>query len=266
MSRIIELIDNTVAWIAQTREVGADILSAISKYAVIMPDTASKRIIYRDTDSLLDPRTTYKTMQNLLSGLGDEKCLLEFCAGNAYGMATANTLAAMKAGVCRVHTSVGGIVPGGGAAMEEVLMCAKRFLHSANEKDTATLANDCAAVLAVMGLEVSLNKAIIGGDIFAHESGMHVDGMMKNPTLYEAFVPDDVGLSRRLVVGKHSGRKTVRMKLSEWGISATDDISDNLTRFAKQLAVKQRYALTDKQLMDLYDTYMAEGGGILCSS
>jgi len=265
MSRTIELIDTTVGWITQKKPVSAKILSVIAKYAVVTPDSSSERLIYRDDDSSLDPRCTYETMKKLLEEMGEgKKHELEFCAGNKYGMATANTLAALKAGVCRVHTSVGGIVPGGGAAMEEVLMCAKYFLHALSITNTENLANDCGVILAAAGVDVPPNKAIIGRDVFAHESGVHVDGVIKNPMLYEVIAPCDVGLSRRLVVGKHSGRKTVRMKLSDWEIDVTDDISEKLTELAKRLAACQLYALSDKQFMDLYYDYMVEGGGRLC--
>ncbi len=214
-------------------------------------------LIYCDEGSVLDPVGAHG---KLLRVRTRASCRMEFCAGNRYGLATATTFAALGAGICTVHTSVGGVVPAGGAAMEETLMCAKHFLNIRNAPDTTSLAGDCASLLRAGDMEVPLNKAIIGQDIFAHESGIHVDGVIKNPGLYEAIEPREVGLMRRLVVGKHSGKSAVRMKLMEMGIYASDELTEQLIRRVKKLAEDQKHALADFQLEGLYDDYVHRQG------
>lgn len=227
----------------------------ILQYLDFVRENHLSGLIYCDKESVLEPQTAFDRLLRLRERAS---CKLEFCAGNAYGLATATTFAALRAGVRTVHTSVGGAVVSGGSAMEETLMCAKRFLDLPNAPDTTSLAQDCEALLKTADIDVPLNKAVIGKDIFAHESGIHVDGVIKNPWLYEAIEPREVGLTRRLVIGKHSGRASIRMKLAEWGIDATEELTAHLTEQVRELAVSQRHALADIQLKHLYEDYISK--------
>ncbi|MDR3271400.1 MAG: hypothetical protein LBT32_07850 [Peptococcaceae bacterium] len=224
--------------------------TTLGNYVNLLESRHVSGLIYCDDESRLEPQSVLKRLRHLRQ---KACCALEFCGGNAHGLATANTFAALCAGITRVHTSVGGTEKAVGAAMEEMLMCAKRFLRMDNVAHTENLASDCEAIMQTAQVEIPLNKAIIGKDIFAHESGIHVDGVIKNPKLYESIEPQEVGLTRRLVIGKHSGQKSIRMKLTEWGFETTDELTDCLIAQVKQIAAKQQHALADSQLKDLYD-------------
>ncbi|MDR1541266.1 MAG: hypothetical protein LBU32_25385 [Clostridiales bacterium] len=225
-------------------------------------DAGISSIIFCDGQSVLSPQETFGLIRELVQR---SCCAIEFCPGNKYGLAAANAFAALKAGVRRVHTCAGGLAPSG-AAMEEVLFSAKRFLG--DKTDTKSIAQDCGMLLRAAQRDVPSNKAIIGEDIFAHESGIHVDGVMKNPALYEAIEPSEVGLSRRLVVGKHSGRKAIRGKLLDFGVDASDEAAEIIMHQVKRLAEKQKRALADSQLLSLYAEYaygVAEKAEVLAS-
>lgn len=103
-----------------------------------------------------------------------------------------------------------------------------------------------------LGVELSVNKAIIGRDIFAHESGIHVDGVIKNPKIYEAFAPEEVGLARQLIIGKHSGTASLKAKFLEWNVRLTEAGANLLLKEVRRVAVKQKCPLSDVQLKQLY--------------
>jgi homocitrate synthase NifV len=174
---------------------------------------------------------------------------VEFYCGNQFGLASALSLAAVKAGVCRVSASVAGI--GGFAPMEEVLFAAGQFCDRAKGRCTR-LAPDFQHVLSLLAVGVQPQKALIGSDVFAHESGIHVDGIIKNPALYEVIRPEDVGLSRKLVIGKHSGTASLRIILLQHGLTLTQEEAAALLIYVRALAQRQKGPLSDAQLIDLY--------------
>lgn len=95
-------------------------------------------------------------------------------------------------------------------------------------------------------------KTIVGTNVFAHESGIHVDGVLKNPANYEVFSPEEVGLERQLVVGKHSGSHTIYYKFKEFGIELSPEESAEILALAREMAVDLKRALFDKELMYIY--------------
>lgn len=204
-----------------------------------------KGLLYSDMNSTLDAANTLIRLTELKNNV---TLPIEFHAVNAYGLATANALSALRAGISLVAVSVGGV--GNYTALEEVWLASKYFLgYDAPPK---YLADSCRKILSLMGLSIPGNKAIIGQDIFAHESGIHVDGVTKNPVLYEAFSPEEVGLTRKLVIGKHSGSAALRHKLQQWHLSLTSEQTKRLLMAVRQAAAAQKAAISDYQLRELY--------------
>jgi homocitrate synthase NifV len=217
----------------------AAIVSVISGYPL-------SSVIYGDQAGSGNPFTTFEQINALKKSLN---CLIGIQAGNAYGLATANTLAAMKAGVTQIATSIAGV--GALAPWEEALMAAKQLAGIAVEIPM-NLADGCRQVLAAMNMSVPQTKAIIGSAIFAHESGLHVDGVNKDPGLYEPFAPELVGLSRQFIIGKHSGTAALRTKFAAWGIRLEENESKALLTNVRALAVRKKAAITDDELQRLY--------------
>ncbi|AIQ12509.1 hypothetical protein PDUR_11815 [Paenibacillus durus] len=207
-----------------------------------------QRLIYCDSSSAMDPFIVRRSLMELLE---TAICPVEFCASNTFGLATANSLAALKAGVEHIGTSVNGVGPKGRTAMEELLM-AVRHLWKGQTPPGYTLADDCSSILSAMKMEVRVDKAIIGANVFAHESGIHVDGIAKNPELYEMIKPEEVGLKRQLVIGKHSGTASLKYKFREWEMELEQDDAVQMLEQVRELAEQQKNPLTDLQLMDLY--------------
>lgn len=212
-----------------------------------------KRLILGDVNGKMDPFTTYNKL-NLFTNI--TQCPVEYMGCNNYGMATANTLSALRAGVEFVATAVSGIGIPGVAAMEEVLMAARHLWKNEQVPNGYTIAADCENILRRAGIILPGEKAIIGKNVFAHESGIHVDGVIKNPNLYEAIKPEEVGLSRFLVIGKHSGTASLTQKLRQLDLSLSSQEAATLLDKVRHTAVLQKKPVTDAQLKTLYNLHM----------
>jgi 2-isopropylmalate synthase len=178
-----------------------------------------------------------------------DKAIISVHCHNDLGLAVANSLAAVGAGARQVECTINGLGErAGNAALEEVVMALKTRQDSAPFSTNVTSEHIIKAsrlVSTVTGFVVQPNKAIVGANAFAHESGIHQDGMLKNAQTYEIMTPESVGLSAsKIVLGKHSGRHAFREKLKELGY----DLGDN----AVQVAFKRFKDLADmkKEVFD----------------
>lgn len=182
--------------------------------------SGARRLRYADTLGVLEPFATHAAIARLRQRVDLE---LEMHAHNDLGLATANTLAAVLAGATHVNTAVNGLGErAGNAPLEEVVM-ALRHLHGIDTGvDTRQLPDLSRLVAAASGRPVAANKSVVGEGVFTHESGIHVDGLLKHPPNYQSFDPAEVGRGHRLVLGKHSGAHAVRAAYQrELGIALT---------------------------------------------
>ncbi len=169
---------------------------------------------------------------------------------NDLGMATANSLAAVEGGARQIECTINGLGErAGNTALEEVVMALKvrgDIMPYETSIDTTKIMNISRRVAAVSGFPVQFNKAIVGKNAFAHESGIHQDGMLKNAETFEIMRPTDIGLSEtNLVMGKHSGRAALRSKLKELGFTLGDNqLADVFVRF-KALADRKKEVYDD---------------------
>jgi 2-isopropylmalate synthase len=174
-----------------------------------------------------------------------DKAVISVHCHNDLGLAVANSLAAVSAGARQVECTINGLGErAGNAAMEEIVM-ALRTRHDlmafTTGIDTTTITRASKLVSTVTGFAVQPNKAIVGANAFAHESGIHQDGMLKHAGTYEIMTPESVGLSRStLVMGKHSGRHAFRSKLKELGFDLGDNALEDAFRRFKELADKKK--------------------------
>jgi len=164
---------------------------------------------------------------------------------NDLGMATANSLAAVEGGARQIECTINGLGErAGNTALEEVVMALKvrgDIMPYFTGINTTKIMNISRRVASVSGFPVQFNKAIVGKNAFAHESGIHQDGMLKNAETFEIMRPEDVGLSEtNLVMGKHSGRAALRSKLEDLGyVLADNQLKDVFVRF-KELADRKK--------------------------
>jgi 2-isopropylmalate synthase len=177
---------------------------------------------------------------------------------NDLGMATANSLAAVEAGARQIECTINGLGErAGNTALEEVVMAMRvrgDIMPFTTGIDTTRLMGISRRVAAVSGFAVQFNKAIVGKNAFAHESGIHQDGMLKNAQTFEIMRPEDVGLAAtNIVMGKHSGRAALRSKLKELGVDVADNqLGDVFVRF-KALADRKKEVYDDDLLALMRD-------------
>jgi 2-isopropylmalate synthase len=178
---------------------------------------------------------------------------------NDLGMATANALAAVDAGARQIECTINGLGErAGNTALEEVVMAMRvrsDIMPYDTRIDTTKIMQASRLVSTVSGFPVQYNKAIVGKNAFAHESGIHQDGMLKHAGTFEIMRPEDVGLNATsLVMGKHSGRAALRSKLQELGFELGDNqLGDVFVRF-KELADRKKEVYDDDLIALVQDT------------
>ncbi|MFT6423844.1 MAG: 2-isopropylmalate synthase [Celeribacter sp.] len=204
-----------------------------------------------DTVGYTIPRESSAIIKMLLDRVpGADNIIFATHCHNDLGMATANSLAAVEAGARQIECTINGLGErAGNTALEEVVMALKvrnDIMPYSTKIDTTKIMNISRRVSQVSGFVVQPNKAIVGKNAFAHESGIHQDGMLKNAETFEIMRPADVGLSgTSLPLGKHSGRAALRAKLEELGYELGDNqLKDVFVRF-KELADRKKEVLDD---------------------
>jgi len=206
----------------------------------------ASRVRLADTLGVLDPFTTYEAVARLRDVVDIE---IEIHAHNDLGLATANTLAALRAGATHANTTVNGLGErAGNAALEEVVMGVRHLHHGDTGVDTQALVSISRLVARASGRQVAFNKSIVGEAVFTHESGIHIDGLLKNASTYESFDPSELGRQRRTVLGKHSGSQAVRQAYGRLGIVLDDDALTGrvLTRIRDHAMRVKREATPDE--------------------
>lgn len=186
-----------------------------------------------------------------------DKAVISVHCHNDLGLAVANSLAAVQAGARQIECTINGLGErAGNAALEEVVMALKtRKGHMPFETniDTQMITKASHMVSTVTGFPVQPNKAIVGANAFAHESGIHQDGVLKHAETYEIMTPESVGLKKsNLVMGKHSGRHAFKEKLRELGYALGDNAMNEAFKRFKDLADKKK-EVYDEDIVAIVD-------------
>ena len=203
-----------------------------------------------DTLGILDPFWTYDKVAYLFSRVDLD---LELHTHNALGMATATAIAGIRSVARFVNTTVNGLGErAGNAALEEVVMALKHACGLDLKMDTSRFVELSKLVGEASCRPVPDWKAVVGDKVFSHESGLHADGVIKFPGNYEGYDPAEVGLTRHMVIGKHSGGRGLSDRLESLGIRLTSgELQGFLTR-VRALAQANKRPLTDDDLLRLY--------------
>jgi 2-isopropylmalate synthase len=227
--------------------------------------------------------TTPQEFGALIKGLventpGADRVVWSVHCHDDLGLATANTLAGVANGARQVEVTINGIGErAGNTSLEEVVMAlhTRPALFDLNHGiDTTQLARASRMVSNYTGIPVQPNKAIVGANAFAHEAGIHQDGMLKNQLTYEIMRPETVGLTAsRLVLGKHSGRHALKAHLIELGYNLSDDELDQAFVRFKELADKKKVitdadleALVSDEVASLNELYSLDGMQVSCGT
>ena len=204
-----------------------------------------------DTVGYSVPSEFTKIIKHLINKVPNiDKAILSTHCHNDLGLAVANSLAGVVAGARQVECTINGIGErAGNAALEEIVMAMKirNDLMPFHTNINTKLLNKASKVVSSATYPVQFNKAIVGKNAFAHEAGIHQDGMLKNRNTYEIMTPESVGVKQSsLVMGKHSGRHAFKEKLSDLGYTGvTDDVIQTVFGKFKVLADKKKHVYDD---------------------
>lgn len=173
----------------------------------------AQRFRFADTLGLMDPFGVVERIRDLAGNCDLE---IEMHAHDDLGLATANSLAAVRGGATHLNTTVHGLGErAGNAALEEVVMGLRHLHGTATGVDLSRFDGLSRLVASASGKPVAWHKSLVGGGAFTHEAGIHVDGLLKDPLNYQGIDPAEVGRGHRLVLGKHSGKGAVRQAYSD---------------------------------------------------
>lgn len=211
------------------------------------------RFRYCDTVGVMEP---FKINEDIKYIYEKTKFDIEMHTHNDFGMATANAIAGIVGGASHVGVTVNGLGErAGNAALEEVLMALMFVYNYGGSVDTKMFREVSEYVSRASGRVLPAWKAIVGDNMFAHESGIHADGAIKNPKNYEAFDPGIVGLERQIVIGKHSGKAGIINKFKEYAIELDDVSAQDILEMVRSTSVRLKRSLFDKELVQIYKEY-----------
>ena len=245
-------------------DAGRSELDFLCRIVEAVIEAGARTINIPDTVGYNLPEQFAHTIRNLIERVPNaNKAIFSVHCHNDLGLAVANSLAAVLAGARQVECTINGLGErAGNASLEEIVM-AVRTRHDVfrleTSLDTTQIVPASRLVANITGFPVQPNKAIVGANAFAHESGIHQDGVLKHRETYEIMRAEDVGWSaNRMVMGKHSGRNAFRTRLEELGASfaTEEELNDAFARF-KDLADK-KHEIYDEDLQALVtDAYLA---------
>ncbi|WP_409201105.1 2-isopropylmalate synthase [Methanobrevibacter sp. DSM 116169] len=183
-------------------------------------DAGASTINVPDTVGVLTPIIAKSLIYDLKQEL---KSPISVHFHNDFGLATANSLMAIEAGASQAHVTVNGLGErGGNASLEELVVALEVAYGIKLDIDTKKLYNLSDFVSKITGIKLSPNKPIVGENAFAHESGIHVHGVLENASTYEPIAPELVGHSRKIALGKHTGASGLKSKLEEYNIDLSE--------------------------------------------
>jgi len=243
---------------------GIDELATITRAAI---EAGATTINIPDTVGYAVPEeygAIFRQMRERIPEIDEKGIILSAHCHNDLGFAVANSLAAVQNGARQVECTVNGIGErAGNAALEEIVMALRTrgdyFEQYETSIDTAKIYLSSRMVSNLTGLTVQRNKAVVGQNAFAHEAGIHQDGMLKNRDTYEIMDPRDIGVPEsKLVLGKHSGRHALAERIKEMGYQLKDDELQRVYTDFKALADRKK-DVYDEDIEALLDRRLAEG-------
>ncbi len=226
-----------------------DYLTSVYKAGV---DAGADRLCFCDTVGILTPEKAGDVFSKI-SNLGAP---MSVHCHNDFGMATANTIAALRSGASCAHVTINGIGErAGNTPIEEVVMVLESLYGAETNIDCKQIYSISRLVSRLTGMAVAPNKAIVGTNAFTHEAGIHVHGLMADTNTYESIKPELVGRERKIVLGKHAGSASVELALRELGLVINDEQLQEIVARIKDVADRGK-RITDADLQSIAETVL----------
>ena len=220
-------------------------------------EAGADRVVACDTVGVLTPERSYKFYGDLREALSVP--VVSVHCHNDFGMAVANTIAALRAGANQFHATINGLGErAGNASLEEIVVSLMALYKLKLGIKTQQLYSVSQFVQRLTGVYVQPNKAIVGENAFTHESGIHTQGMLANPGTYEPIAPELVGGTRRLAPGKHSGSAGIKAALSGMGLAPNEEQLKDIFERVKTVGDKGK-TVTDADLLAIAESVLGLG-------
>ncbi|MBA9087209.1 homocitrate synthase NifV [Fontibacillus solani] len=254
MQELVSYAKSQGAWVSVSAEdSGRAEVDFLVQYAKAAKEAGADRMRCSDTIGVLTPFKAH----DLFKKVSEESGLpIMAHMHNDFGLATANTLAAVKGGATHVHFTVNGLGERAGLApIDEVLLGLIKHNQLDLEVNLSILKELSEYVASASGRAIAKNKAVTGDAMFAHESGIHVDGVLKVPEAFEPYPPELVGGERKIVIGKHSGRNAILHILQKNNIDAQKDDLDAVLEQVRYKAVTSKQEISDEDVIAIYNQF-----------
>ncbi len=224
-------------------------LAFLKEFAEKGKEAGADRIRICDTLGVLIPASSRFLTKRIID---EAKIPVEIHTHNDYGLAVANALAAFEAGAEWASTTVNGLGErAGNSSLEGVVMSLIKLYNLELPFKVDRIYRLSRFVGDASGIPVPLGRSVVGKHMFTHESGVHVDGVLKYPYTYESFMPDEIGASRRIIIGKHSGKHAVWDKLTELGIDVNKEQLLEIVSIIKESAESRKSSITNAELKQI---------------
>jgi len=257
MRALVGFAKSEGAWVSVgAGDVGHADPQFLVEYACAVEEAGADRFRLSDTIGILDPFSTHDLVGSLVRHVAIP---IQVHMHNDFGLATANTVASVRAGAKHVQVTVNGLGERAGiATLDEVVMCLRYRLGLEVSICTQAILPLCQYVARASGRPIPANKPITGDCIFDHESGVHVEGVLKDPALFEPFSPEIVGARRQIVIGKHSGTSALQHVLATQGVHVERKHLGPLLERVRLEAVRSKRTISPVQLVNLYHETLQE--------
>ncbi|MDP5241340.1 homocitrate synthase [Uliginosibacterium sp. 31-16] len=223
----------------------------LRQIAEVAQRAGARRLRYADTLGIMEPFGITREIKALRRACDLE---IEMHAHNDLGMATANSLAAVRAGATHVNTTVNGLGErAGNAALEEVVLGLKQCYGIDTGVDLHGFPALAERVAKASGRPIPVQKSLTGANAFTHESGIHVDGLLKDPANYQGFDPAIVGREHRVVLGKHSGTRAVKSVFAALGRQLGDLEASLMLEMVRRFVAREKRTPDESELMLFFE-------------
>ncbi len=225
----------------------------LTKVFQVATEVGVDRVVPCDTVGILTPERAAEFFSNLKNSL---KVPIAVHCHNDFGMAVANTVAALSSGADECHATINGLGErAGNAALEEIVITLRSLYKLDLNIKTELLYSTSQLVSRLTGVYTQPNKAIVGENAFTHESGIHTQGILANPLTYEPIAPELVGCTRRIAPGKHSGSNAIRADLANMGLKPTETQFKDILKRVKELGDKGKTVM-DADVLAIAESIM----------
>ncbi|MCG9479758.1 MAG: homocitrate synthase [Actinomycetia bacterium] len=224
------------------------------QFARTARDAGADRLRYCDTLGILDPFDTFMRVKNIIDIIGIE---VEMHTHNDFGMAIANAIAGIKAGATYVNTTINGLGERAGNAAFEELIMALKHIESVDLGFNTTLLRSLSEYVANASNRVLPTwKPIVGGNLFLYEGENKAAAVLTDPRTFELFSAEDVGLERKIIIGKYSGIISLTAKLQSMGYQINESQARELVEILRERAVALKRSLLDSEIVEAYKSFM----------